>query len=95
MVVALSQVANQYFQEEEPWVLVKPSKPDEKKKSTKAHDPQRCGTVINIAANVALLLVTLGEPYMPSLTAKVRILARTLSHHIYIYIYICLAAMRH
>ncbi len=73
VVVALSQVANQYFQEEEPWVLVKPAKPDEKKKSTKSYDPQRCGTVINIAANVALLLVTLGEPYMPSLTAKVRI----------------------
>jgi methionyl-tRNA synthetase len=59
-VMALSTVGNQYLQWEKPWDLVKDP-------ATRA----RGGSVTAFAANLALWVMVIGEPYMPSLTDKV------------------------
>eukprot|EP01134_Creolimax_fragrantissima_P000014 CFRG0014T1 len=48
----ISRLGNQYLQTNKPWVLAK-------------SDVKRCGTVVSLAANLAYLLATLIEPYMP------------------------------
>ncbi len=52
-VLEISNLANQYFQKNEPWVLVK-------------KDKERCGTVINVCLCLSSLLGKLLYPFVPS-----------------------------
>eukprot|EP01098_Paradermamoeba_levis_P007686 TRINITY_DN3204_c0_g1_i1.p1 TRINITY_DN3204_c0_g1~~TRINITY_DN3204_c0_g1_i1.p1 ORF type:complete len:780 (+),score=309.97 TRINITY_DN3204_c0_g1_i1:135-2474(+) len=58
IVLAISQLGNQYFQANQPWDLIK-------------KDKARCETVSAVGANLSLLLATLLEPYTPSLSEKI------------------------
>ena len=58
-VMHLSKLGNQYFQENEPWVLAK----DEATK-------KRCATVINVCCNLVRNLAILVEPFLPNTSAE-------------------------
>lgn len=81
-VLSIAHIANQYFQDEQPWtLLLKPearideSTKEKKKKNQgkvlKPYDPIRCETVLNVCVNLCLLLATLSAPYLPSFSAAV------------------------
>jgi methionyl-tRNA synthetase len=56
-VMNISRLGNQYFQENEPWTLVKPDAGDDAKK--------RCGTVLNVCCNLVRTLAIIIEPFLP------------------------------
>ncbi|MBU0461306.1 MAG: class I tRNA ligase family protein, partial [Nanoarchaeota archaeon] len=57
-ILHISKLGNQYFQENEPWRLVK-------------EDKKRCGTVLAVCANLVKVISLLLEPYLPSITDKI------------------------
>ncbi|KAJ8923987.1 hypothetical protein NQ315_006763 [Exocentrus adspersus] len=59
-ILSISRHGNQYMQANQPWVLLKGS--DE--------DKIRAGTVIGICCNLACLLATLLQPYMPDTSER-------------------------
>ncbi|KAJ8941660.1 hypothetical protein NQ314_010305 [Rhamnusium bicolor] len=61
-ILAISRHGNQYMQANQPWVLTKGT--DEEK--------IRAGTVIGICCNLACLLATLLQPYMPDTSASLK-----------------------
>lgn len=61
-ILAISKLGNQYMQSNQPWVKLKG---DDKEKL-------RAGTVIGMSCNIACLLTTLLEPYMPDTSANLK-----------------------
>ncbi|MBW2996831.1 class I tRNA ligase family protein, partial [Candidatus Woesearchaeota archaeon] len=59
-VLNISRLGNQYFQENEPWRLIK----DEETK-------KRCATVINVCCNLVRNLAILVEPFLPSTSKEI------------------------
>jgi len=57
-IMLLSKQCNQYFQEQAPWVLAKT-------------DRKRCGTVMNICANMTAKLAIIIEPYLPKTSQRI------------------------
>ncbi|MDO8642085.1 MAG: methionine--tRNA ligase [Candidatus Woesearchaeota archaeon] len=51
--MAISKLCNQYFQENEPWTLLKKG------------EKTRCGTVLNICVNMVRDLAVIAEPFLP------------------------------
>eukprot|EP00124_Ichthyophonus_hoferi_P000264 Ihof_evm20s9 gene=Ihof_evmTU20s9 len=58
-VTLISKLGNQYIQENQPWKLAKAEETME-----------RCATVVSISANLAYLLASLLDPYMPEIANK-------------------------
>ncbi|MCK5289833.1 MAG: methionine--tRNA ligase [Candidatus Aenigmarchaeota archaeon] len=56
-VLEISNLANQYFQKNEPWVLVKT-------------DKDRCGTVLNVCFNISSIIAKLLCPFLPLASEK-------------------------
>ncbi|MFH1668486.1 MAG: methionine--tRNA ligase [Candidatus Woesearchaeota archaeon] len=56
-VMNISRIGNQYFQENQPWNLVKPEAGEDAKK--------RCGTVINVCCNLVRTLASIMSPFLP------------------------------
>ncbi|XP_060534947.1 methionine--tRNA ligase, cytoplasmic [Cylas formicarius] len=61
-ILQISKHGNQYIQVNQPWVLVKGSKTDK----------SRAGTVVGVCCNLACLIATLIEPYMPDTSANLK-----------------------
>ncbi|XP_027055793.1 methionine--tRNA ligase, cytoplasmic-like isoform X1 [Pocillopora damicornis] len=61
-VLNISRLGNQYFQSNQPWVLVKGSESDR----------SRAGTVISLAANLSWQLSVLIHPYMPGVSEEIQ-----------------------
>ena len=57
ILMEISSLGNSYFQETEPWVVIK-------------SNTEKCETIVHILANFVRLLGSLAEPYMPSFSAK-------------------------
>ena len=53
-----SRIGNIYFQDTQPWVLVK-------------NNRTRCGTIVNLAVQLVYTLASILGPYMPSFSKKV------------------------
>jgi len=58
----ISRLGNQYFQENEPWVLVKSDDEAQKK---------RCSTVMNVCCNIVRNLAILVGPFLPETSAEI------------------------
>jgi len=56
-VMTISRLGNQYFQDNEPWNLVKPEAGEEGK--------ERCATVLNLCCNLVRTLAVVIEPFLP------------------------------
>jgi len=54
----ITKLANQYFQENEPWVLIKT-------------DRKRCGTVINVCANIIKNMAVVIMPFLPFTSSEI------------------------
>ncbi|KAF7280841.1 hypothetical protein GWI33_005442 [Rhynchophorus ferrugineus] len=61
-ILSISRHGNQYMQQNQPWVKLKG---DEK-------DKLRAGTVIGVSCNIACLLATLLQPYMPDTSSNLK-----------------------
>ncbi|MFC1741007.1 methionine--tRNA ligase [Nanoarchaeota archaeon] len=62
-IMQLSRLGNQYFQDNEPWTLVKEEAGEEGKK--------RCGTVINLCCNLVRTLANIVEPFLPFTSTEI------------------------
>jgi methionyl-tRNA synthetase len=61
-ILEISRKGNQYFQANQPWVLVKGNE----------EEKRRAGTIISIGTNIALLIGTLLYLYMPEVSRQIR-----------------------
>ncbi|KAK2494216.1 hypothetical protein MC885_013299 [Smutsia gigantea] len=61
-ILTISRHGNQYIQVNEPWKRIKGSEADR----------QRAGTVTGLAVNIAALLSTMLQPYMPTVSATIQ-----------------------
>lgn len=62
-IFSISRLGNQLMQAAQPWVLIKSTKDEEKK---------RAGTVIGLCANIICQLSVMLLPYMPNLSGKLQ-----------------------
>ncbi|OXA44934.1 Methionine--tRNA ligase, cytoplasmic [Folsomia candida] len=60
-ILAVSRIGNVYFQTQQPWTL-----------SKNEQDLERFGTICGLGAQIVFLLMTLMEPFLPSVSRKIR-----------------------
>lgn len=84
--LSISRVGNQYIQSKKPWELIKGT----------SSERSVAGTILGISANIACLLCTLMEPYMPDTCKMLRLQLNTQpEHHVLIPEFTCLLPPGH